>query len=146
MNASDAVENLLIDHVFRDTQWTKPAALYIALCTSAPTDSDTGSTIVEPVGNNYSRVAYNPSASSNWEATQGGVSGASSGTGGQTSNNGAITFAAASGSWGSITHIAIVSASTAGTMYFWGELSVAKTITSGDIFSFQANQLTVTIA
>lgn len=154
MSMSDYLENKLIDHLFRDTTFAKPTTLHIALLTTAAVDSDTGTQIysgsggtgVEVSGGSYARVAYNPSASANWEATQGGVSGASSGTGGLTSNNTTITFPTATGNWGTIVGIAILDASTNGNALYFGTLSVNKTVTSGDVFQFSENQLSITFA
>src|SRR5262245_10711430 len=80
--ASDYLENLVIDHLFRTRTWTKPAALYVALFTAAPTDAGGGT---EVTGGGYARVSVAP-LDTNWNATQGGTAGNSSGAGGQTSN------------------------------------------------------------
>lgn len=151
---SNYLENKLIDHIFRDTAYSKPTTLYIALLTTNCVDSDTGTNLtsasggtgVEVTGGSYARTAYNPSASANWEATQGGVSGASSGTGGLTSNNGVITFPTASSSWGTVSGIAVCDALTNGNILFHGALASSKTVGSGDVFSFQVNQISITLA
>lgn len=88
---SNYLENKLIDHLFRTTTFSQPSVIAIALCTAAPTDASTGATITEVSGGDYARQTLNPS-NSNWTATQGGTSGASSGTGGTTDNASAIVF------------------------------------------------------
>jgi hypothetical protein len=138
---SNYLENKLIDHIFRATSFTAPTNIYIALCTASPTDASTGSTITEVSGGSYARQAYNPSNNSNWEATQGGVSGASSGTGGTTSNNTTIAFPTATADWGTITSVALVDASSAGNVLFYGDLTSSRTINNGDTFQFNANAL-----
>src|SRR5262249_57819579 len=80
--ASDALENLFIDHLFRSTKWTAPAALWVALFTGAPSDAGGG---IEVSSGAYTRVNLPPS-DSNWTATQGGTSGISIGTGGPATN------------------------------------------------------------
>lgn len=152
-NISNFLKNKLIDHVFRNTAYTVPANIYIALCTTTPVASDTGTNLtggggtgVEVSGGSYARVAYNPSSSANWEATQGGVSGASSGTTGLTSNNTAITFVTASASWGTVVAVALVDASTNGNILYFGALTVSKTIGTGDVFSFPALNLSIAVA
>src|SRR4051794_27926235 len=102
---SDYLENKIIDYVFRSGSFSAPANIYVALCTVATTDADTGSTITEVSGGSYARTALNP-GTSNWANTQASGTGASSGTGGTTSNSSTITFPTATGSWGTITHIA----------------------------------------
>jgi len=70
-----------------------------------------------------------------------------SGTGGQTSNNGAITFPSPTASWGTVTHFGIFDAASSGNLLFHGALTASKTINSGDAApSFQAAQLAVTFA
>jgi hypothetical protein len=126
--ATDFLENKIIDHLFRATTWTKPAALYLALFTSPPSDSGGGT---EVIGGAYTRVAFPPS-DTNWTATQGGTTGASSGTGGQTTNALAITFPAPTANWGTVTHFAVMDASVGGNMLIWDALVASRTILSGD--------------
>jgi hypothetical protein len=55
MSFSNYLENKLLDHAFRNTSYTPPSAVYVALSTADP--GEDGSTIAEPSGNNYARVA-----------------------------------------------------------------------------------------
>lgn len=140
---SDYLENKLVDHLFRAQTLSAPVTLYIGLLTAAPSDSGGGT---EVSGNNYSRVAVTSSLA-NWAGTQSaGSTVASSGTGGQTSNNSSITFATPSGTWGTVSHFGIYDAATTGNLLFHGSLSIAKTINQGDTVSFPAGSLTVTFA
>jgi hypothetical protein len=140
---SDYLENKLIDHLLRSATFSKPTAVYVALFTAAPSDPGGGT---EVSGGSYARVAVNPS-DTNWEATQGGTSGNSSGTGGATQNAGAVTFPTPTANWGSITHFAIMDASSGGNMLFHGALTTAKTVNNGDPApSFAAGALDVTLA
>ena len=141
---SDYLENKLVDHIFRATSFTMPSALYVALFTAAPSDAGGGT---EVTGGSYARTNLAPSVS-NWKSTNGTTSGASSGTGGVTSNAVAITWAVApTANWGTVTHFAIFDASTAGNMLFWAALTASKTINSGDAApSFAVDALTVTLA
>lgn len=140
--ASDYLENKIIDHLFRAATWAKPTLNYIALFTSAPSDSGGGT---EVTGGSYARVALNPS-DTNWTATQGGTSGNSSGTGGQTSNAVAITFPAPTADWGVITHWAICDASSAGNRIVWDALTASRTVLNGDgAPSFAIGALSITV-
>lgn len=143
-SASDYLENKLVDYIFRAGTFTAPSSIYVALCTAATTDADTGSTITEVSGGSYARTALNPSGS-NWANTQASGTGASTGTGGVTSNSSTITFPTATGSWGTITHIALVDASSAGNVLFHGALTASKTVGSGDVLSFNAGSLSITV-
>lgn len=140
---TDYLENQLIDHIFRTATFAKPASLYIGLFTSAPSDSSLGT---EVVGGSYARVQLNP-LNSNWEATQGGIVGASSGISGATQNFVAITFPAPTANWGVITHVQIFDAVVAGNPLVYGTLTVPKTVNSGDAApSFAAGALDIIFA
>lgn len=140
---SDYLENKLIDQLFRGQAAPTTTNLYVALLTAAPSDSGGGT---EVTGNNYSRVTV-ASSLANWAGTQGaGTTTASTGTGGVTSNNGAITFPTPSGTWGTVTHFGIYDAASAGNLLFYGTLTIAKTINQSDTVTFPAGSLTITFA
>jgi hypothetical protein len=141
---SDWLENGLVDLILRNQTLTIPAALHVALYTAAPSDSGGGT---EVTGGSYARVSVTRNLT-NWAGTQSaGSTTASTGTGGQTSNNGAITFPAPTANWGTVTHFAIFDASTGGNLLFHGALTTAKTINNGDAApSFNAAALTITFA
>lgn len=141
---SDYLENKLIDFLLRAQAYTAPATVYVALFTAAPSDSGGGT---EVAGGSYARVAVTSSLA-NWAGTQSaGSTSASSGTGGATSNNGAITFPSPTANWGVVTHMGIFDASTAGNLLFHGALTTSKTINSGDAApSYAAAALGLTFA
>ena len=140
--ASDYLENKLIDHLFRTGTFAKPTGLYLALFTAAPSDAAGGT---EVAGGSYARVNLAPS-DTNWRATQGGTSGASSGTGGLTSNAVAITFPAPTADWGTVTHFGIFDASSGGNLLIWDALTAARTILNNDPAPvFADGALTVTV-
>lgn len=137
---SNYLENELIKHIFRTGSFTKPTALGIALCTAASNDASTGATITEVANsNNYAREDV-PPLDANWAAT--------SGSNGLTSNVAAITFNTASGSWGTVSDVAICDSAThgAGNLLFYGTLTASKAVGNGDTFQFGANNLTITLA
>jgi hypothetical protein len=68
---------------------------------------------------------------------------ASSGT---SATNATVTFPAATANWGTITHIAVMDASTSGNVLFWGAVTTAKTIETGDTFQVSSGNLTVSLA
>ena len=138
---SNFLENKLVDQIFRAQAAPTTSTLYVGLFTAAPSDAGGGT---EVSGNSYARATVTSSLA-NWAGTQSaGSTTASSGTGGVTSNNGAITFATPSGTWGTVTHFAIFDAASAGNLLFHGQLTISKTINSGDTVSFPAGTLTVT--
>lgn len=143
-NLTNTFENQLIDWIFRgQAAPTLPANLFVGLFTAAPSDAGGGT---EVTGGAYARVSVARSLA-NFAGTQSaGSTVASSGTGGQTSNNGALTFPAPTANWGSITHFGIFDATTGGNLLIWGALAQAKTVNNGDAApSFAAAALTFTL-
>jgi len=126
---TDYAENKIIDAIFRAQVLGAPATLYVALFTATPSDTGGGT---EVTGGSYARVAVT-GALANWAGTQSaGSIVASSGTGGTTSNNAAITFPAPTGNWGAITSFGLFDASTAGNLWVYAPLTTGKTVNSGD--------------
>lgn len=137
---SDYLEGQVRTHIFRTGSFTKPTVLAIALCTAATSDSQTGATITEVANSNgYARITCNPLDAS-WPV--------GSGTDGSVSNANAYTFTASGGSWGTITHFAIVDSAThgAGNVLFHGALTTSKTIADGDSLIFNTGGIVVTFA
>ena len=143
VSMTNYLENKIVDWLLRNQAFTPPATVYVSLHTAACSDSATGT---EVTGGSYARVAV-ASSLANWAGTQSaGSTAASSGTGGTTSNNGAITFPAPTANWGTVTHFGIFDASTSGNQLFCAALTVAKTINNGDAApSFAAGALTIQI-
>lgn len=126
---SDYLSNKLIDFIFRGQSFTFPATLYAALFTAAPGNAGGGTEVGGGVG--YARVAIAGSLA-NWSGTQSaGSTTASTGTGGQISNNNAITFGTPSGSWGTVAWVGYYDASSGGNLIFWAALAAPKTVSPG---------------
>ena len=139
---SDYLENKLVDEQLRGQAYSPPASSYIALLTTACSDAAAGT---EVSGGSYARAAIANSLA-NWSGTQAaGSTAASSGTGGTTSNNVAINFAAPTASWGTVSHIGFFNAATGGNLLICTALSTPKTISAGDTVSFPPGSLTVQI-
>ena len=124
---SDYLENEILDHILSVGSYTMPSAVYVGLSTGSFGDDNSGT---ELSGNNYSRVAATFSA-------------AASGT---TSNSAAIEFAAATGTWGSISHFGVFDASSSGNLLIHGAFSSAKTIENGDVLKISTGDLDITAA
>jgi hypothetical protein len=123
---SNYLENALINATLRNTSYTSPATVYLALYTSDPTDADTGT---ECSGSGYARQAITFGSPSN----------------GVTTNSAAIEYAQAGNSWGTITHIGIRDALTTGNLLYHSPLDASKTIATGDVFRVAAGSLSVTL-
>ena len=126
---SDWLANQLIDFIFRGQAFTAPTPMYAALMTAAPSNAGGGTEVGGGVG--YARVSYAGSLA-NWAGTQAaGTTAVSTGTGGLTSNNAAITFPAATGSWGTVGWVAWYDAASAGNLLFWAPLGASKSVPAG---------------
>jgi hypothetical protein len=139
---SDYLENAVIDSLFRGQALPNPANLFVGLSTTACSDSSTGT---EVSGGSYARVSIARSLAA-WAGTQSaGSTVASTGTGGQTSNNAAINFPTPTANWGLVTHFFISDALTGGNLWLCQALTASQTINTGNTVSFAAGQLTVTL-
>jgi hypothetical protein len=124
---SDYLEDELLDHILSVGSYTMPSNVYVGLSTGSFADDNSGT---ELSGSNYARVAATFSAAS----------------GGTTSNSSAIEFAAATGSWGSVSHFGIFDAASSGNLLIHGAFTTAKTIASGDILKIPTGDLDITAA
>jgi hypothetical protein len=123
---SNYLENALVNATLRNTSYTSPTTVYVALYTTDPTDADTGT---EVSGNGYARQSVTFSAPSN----------------GATSNSAAVEFPQATGSWGTVAYIGLRDASSGGNLLYHTALDASKTIATGDVFRISAGSLTVTL-
>lgn len=134
---SNYLEEQILTHIFRNSSYSKPSEIAVALCTSTPLDSNTGVTIEEvPNSNSYARVNLDTS-DSNWSAI----------TSGSTNNSLSIIFPQASGNWGVITSMAILDSSTwgEGNVLFYGDLNEQVEINNNNIFAIDVNTLIITL-
>lgn len=126
---TDYAENKVVDALIRGQTLGAPATWYVALYTTCPTDSTSGT---EVTGGSYARVAVTAGLTQ-WAGTQSaGSTAASSGTGGTTSNNATVTFPAPTANWGVVTCWGLTDASSAGNLWVYSTLTASKTINNGD--------------
>lgn len=124
---SNFLENALINATLRNTSYTSPTVVYLALYTTDPTDADTGT---EVSGGSYARQSITFGAPSNGVST----------------NTAAIEFPQATGSWGTIGWVGIRDSLTTGNLLYHSPLDASKTIATGDIFKIAIGSLSVTLA
>ena len=141
---NDYAENLIVDNIFRGQAYSEssPASYYVGLHTTSCTDAALGT---EVTGGSYARIGVTRAVGS-WKGTHGTNSGASSGTDGIVDNDAAITFAAPTANWGTITSFSISDAVSAGNPIVCTDLTTSKTVNNGDAApSFASAALTVQI-
>jgi hypothetical protein len=126
MSFSNTFETHVLQYVFTTGSVTRPTAWYVGLFTADPTDTGSGAT--EITGNNYSRVSATFTVSGNAATT-----------------SAAVEFSAATGSWGTISHIGIFDASSGGNLIAHSALTASKAIASGDVFRIPTGDIDITL-
>jgi len=127
MSFSNFLETEILDHVFGGAAYTAPTTHYLALFTAAPGETG-GGTEVSTTGTAYIRnsVAFTT-------------------TGNTTSNTAAVEYATATASYGTVTHVGVFDAVTAGNLMAYAALTTSKLIDSGDVFRVPAADLDITL-
>ena len=135
-NATNTLEELIGDHLFRTATWTKPSAIYVGLFTTMPDDA--GASGVEVTGGSYARIQCGP-GDAYWTGPAGGN--------GVYSNTNLVQFAEPSANWGTILGYGLFSAASSGTLYISKAFTTPVTVSVGDPApAFAAGAITVTIA
>lgn len=129
----------VLEEYFGGVAFAAPGHVYVALCTTAPTDSSTGSTLVETDYASYARTEIGTGNN------QTDAFNAATGTTTKTvTNKNAITFPTATGaSTNPIVAIAVVDASSGGNVLVWATVT-STAIASGDTPKINASALSVT--
>jgi hypothetical protein len=126
MAFTNYLENKVMAYVWTGTAFSSPSgSLYVGLFTAAPGEGGGGT---EVSGNGYARKQATMTTSGN-----------------ASTNSGAVEFDTATGTWGTITHVAIFDASTSGNMLAYAALTSAKTIATGDVFRIPSGDLDITL-
>ena len=130
MSLSNTFETHTLKYLLTTDSVTRPTTWYVALCTSDPTDTALG-TEVSTSGTAYARQAVTFTVSGN-----------------NASNSSAIEFPEATANYGTVQAVMIMPASSGGSasdMIAHAQLSVDKTINSGDIFRIPTGDLDINI-
>lgn len=125
MAKSNYLKAALLNHVFRNTTYTSPSAVYLALFTVAPTDAGGGT---EVTGGAYIRKAVTFEDATTTPPVQ-------------ISNTVAVDFGTATADWGTVVAFAAFDAVTDGNMLYWTSLTVPRTVSLGDEAVFAVGQL-----
>lgn len=126
---SDYAEKLVLDWLMTTGAATRPTTWYVSLCTTATDDAGGGT---EVTGGAYSRQAVTFGA---------GVS-----PGGTATNTAPVSFTAVGANWGTVSHIRIMDAATAGNVLWHGAMVDPRIVNDGDTLSFAANTINLTLA
>lgn len=127
MSFSNYLETELLDHVFTNSAYTAPSTLYLSLHTANP-DEDGSGTEVSATGTAYARQTVTFTVSGNTATT-----------------SAAVEFPTATATFGTVSHVAVWDASTAGNMLAYAALTTSKTIETGDVLRVPAGDLDITL-
>lgn len=125
MSFTNDLETRVLQWALTTGSPTRPTAWYVGLFTAAPGEAGGGT---EVSGGSYVRKAVTFTVSGN-----------------TASNNAAIEWPTATGSWGTITHVAVFDAETTGNMLAYASLTASKTISTGDVLRIPSGDLDVTL-
>lgn len=125
MSFSNTYETNVLTWTLTNGAVTRPTAWYVGLFTSNPGEAQGGT---EVSGGGYVREAVTFTV-----------------TGDSATNSATIEWSAATGSWGTVTHVAIHDALTGGNQIAYAALSASKTIDTGDVLRIPSGDLDVTL-
>lgn len=125
MSFSNYLETEILDHVFGGNAYTAPSTLYLSLHTANPDEDGSGA---EVSGGGYARQSM-----------------AMTVTGNTASNDSAVEYPTATANYGTVTHVGVYDASTAGNLLCYASLTSSKTIETGDVFRVPAGDLDITL-
>ena len=124
--------NAILNQLFNNVTLTQPSNYYLGLSSTTPTITGTGDT--EPSGLGYARVALSSST------------GFTTSTLGTLTNNVTATFPESTGSWGTLTHLILYSASSGGSIWFFEALSPSITVESNTTVYFSNSPAGITVS
>jgi hypothetical protein len=125
MSFSNSFETTVLNWAFTTGSATRPTAWYIALFTTDPGEASGGT---EVSGGGYARQSATFTVA-----------------GDTATNSAAIEYPEATASYGTVTHIAIMDASSGGNQIAYAALSASKAIDTGDILRIPAGDLDITL-
>ena len=135
-SATDYLRQRVLSHTLSFGAFAMPTAVYVGLCTSAPT-AITGGTEIATGGTGYAR--QHPTFALSSGRTDLAV------------NTATVEFPPATTNWGAIGYFELWDAVSAGNRLYWGPLvdptdgvtPIIRNINAGDILRLSVNQLSV---
>lgn len=125
---ADFLADELLDHVLVNAAYTGPSTIYLACFTADPTDAYVTSNEIASAGA-YARILINFDVADTRH----------------TENSDAVTMTVATADWTTITHVGLMDtdAHGVGNLLWYGSLTNAKAIGTGDQFKVNAGDLDV---
>ena len=129
-NMSDYLEAKVLGVTLLGSPFTAPATVWVSLATSAATDGAVFNEV--PTATGYARQVIAFGAPSDVGLSK------------QVTNTGLINFPTTTTPWGTVTHYGLYDSPTGGNQLYWGALTTARTIVTGDSPVIPISSLTVT--
>lgn len=126
MSFSNTYETNVLKWTFTADAVTRPTAWYLGLFTANPNEDGSGATEIS--GNGYARKSVSFTVSGNLAT-----------------NSAAVEFDVATGSWGTISHVAVFDASSSGNQIAYAALTTSKAIDTDDVLRFPAGDVDITL-
>jgi hypothetical protein len=130
--------NRILDRNFGNTTFTVPATLYIGLSTTTPSADGNPTSITEPSGGNYARVAVTNNKT-NFTVASNAI----------LSNAVQLSFPESSSAWSSsaspITHVLIFDAAAAGNLLYFDTLNPTRIVQSATTVLIAAGQMQISM-
>ena len=126
MSFSNTYETNVLTWTFTSDAVTRPTAWYLGLFTANPDEDGSGATEISGSGYARKSVAFTVS-------------------GNLATNSAAVEFDVATGSWGTISHVAVFDASSSGNQIAYAALTTSKAITTDDVLRFPAGDVDITL-
>jgi hypothetical protein len=126
MSFSNTYETNVLTWAFTSDAVTRPTAWYLGLFTANPDEDGSGATEIS--GNGYARKSVAFTVSGNLAT-----------------NSAAVEFDVATGSWGTISHVAVFDASSGGNQIAYAALTTSKAIDTDDVLRFPAGDVDITL-
>lgn len=120
--ATNHTHNAFMGLLLKNTPFTPPTSLWVALFTTVPSLAGTGGVEVSTSGTNYGRVQIQ--ANSGWAGP--------AGTNQDYTNAADLSFLVPTATWGTITGVGLYDAQTGGNLYYVATLTTPKTVSNGD--------------
>jgi hypothetical protein len=126
MPISNDLANKLANATVRNTSYTSPATVYVALYSTAPTASTAGT---ELSGSGYTRESVTFAAP----------------VAGEVASNVAVSFGPATANWSPAVAMATVDAATGGNI-MWFKTIATQLVKNGDTLDLDSGDITITIS
>lgn len=127
MSASNYLEDALLNATLANVAYTSPANVYLALYSTAPTDSSSGT---ELTGNGYSRQLTTFTVN-----TGNGIANSSAN----------VSFTASGNNWPTVLGWAIVNANTSGNILYYSTLTPSQTVLDGNTLTINTGNIRISM-